>query len=412
MEKLRLRSNAALGTVFLEYRRPLFYKIDWSHPFSAIIGARGVGKTTLLLQRLASLKLSVQEAIYVDLGDLYFKQNRLIDFVEEFIGQGGKHLFIDEVHRYGFESWAEELKQVYDLYRHQLKVVFTGSSVVNIINRQADLSRRVRYYKMQGLSFREFLLLETGLKINAVDLETLCLKHQELVADWKVGEAFKPLPFLSQYWQTGYYPYFLEDRSGYVQRLNQVVQLVIDQDIPYAAGTAATDRDAVARLLFAIASSPPFKPNITKLSERLQISRNTLVKYFQLLERAELIHNLRAENKGVSILQKPDKVYLDNPNLIYALAPQQANIGAVRETFFYNQMAYLKQVAINAPEILLPKAGDFALTTFDQRYIFEIGGPSKSFQQVQKENNAYLAVDVEKSGHPRKIPLWLFGFLY
>lgn len=412
MEKLYLRSKAALDAVFLEYHRPLFYKIDWSNPFIAIIGARGVGKTTLLLQRLAILKLPAQEALYIDLGDLYFKQNRLIDFVEQFMAQGGKYLFIDEVHRYGFETWAEELKQVYDLYRNRISVVFTGSSVVNIINRQADLSRRVRYYKMQGLSFREFLLLETGLKIAPFDLDTLRLHHLELTADLGVGDAFSPLPLLRQYWEIAYYPYFLEDRKGYVQRLNQVVQLVIEQDIPYATGAAATDRAAIARLLFAIASSPPFKPNISKLSERLLISRNTLVKYFQLLERAELIHNLRAENKGISALQKPDKVYLDNPNLIYALAPQQANLGTIRETFFYNQLTYIKQDLINAPEILLPKTGDFVLKTFDTRYLFEIGGPNKTTQQITKETDAYLVLDVERSGHPQKIPLWLFGFLY
>jgi hypothetical protein len=412
MEKLYLRSNAAIRTVFTAYHRPLFYKIDWTNPFNAIIGARGVGKTTLLLQRLAALNLPVHKAIYVDLGDLYFKENRLVDFAEAFMAQGGRFLFLDEVHRYGFESWAQELKQLNDLYRHRLTIVFTGSSVVNIINQQADLSRRVRYYKMQGLSFREYLLLETGLSIDSISMEDVLQKHQQIVEDWQVGQDFRPLIFLKEYWKTGYYPYFLEDRPGYIQRLNQVVQLVIEQDIPYATGVAATDRASIARLLFAIASSPPFKPNISKLSERLSISRNTLIRYFQLLDRAELIHNIRAENKGVSVLQKPDKVYLDNPNLVYALAPQHANIEAIRETFFYNQLDYLQQELLNPPEILLPKKGNFVLKTKNERLVFEIGGPNKTNRQIADEPNAYLAIDIEKSAQAHKVPLWLFGFLY
>ncbi|MCB0571731.1 MAG: ATP-binding protein [Phaeodactylibacter sp.] len=412
MEKLFLRSQAALATVSNRYHRPLFHNIDWDNALIAILGARGVGKTTLLLQRLKMLKLSPREALYADLGDLYFKENRLLDFVEAYIAQGGKLLFLDEVHRYGFGSWAQEIKTIYDLYRHRVKVIFSGSSVINILDQQADLSRRVRFFRMQGLSFREYLLLQENLEFSSLSLDNILQSHFSIAQELGAGTNFLPKKYLGSYWQNGYYPFFLDDPKGYSQRLNLVIQLVIDQDIPHAAGAGATKQDKIGRLLFAIASSPPFKPNISKLAERLELSRNTLLQYLQLLERAELISALRMESKGVSSLQKPDKVFLDNPNLIYALAPQQADIGAIREAFFYNQLSSLARSWALPPRIELPQKGDFIYSGPQGQYLFEIGGPGKEYKQIGMAENHYVVTDANTTAHPRKIPLWMFGFLY
>lgn len=411
MEKLLLRSQAALGTIHTDHHRFLFYEIDWDNPLVAITGARGVGKTTLLLQKLKALQLSPPEALYIDLGDLYFTQNKLIDFVEAFLAQGGSYLFLDEVHRYSFGSWAAELKRIYDLYRHRLKVIFTGSSVVQILNKQADLSRRVRFYKMFGLSFREFLLLDRAIQLPPVDFSDLLSKHLEISQEIQPTR-FSPLPALQAYWQYGYYPYFLEDQAGFTQRLNQVIQIVIEQDVPYASGLNAIDRIALSKLLYAIASSPPFKPNISQLSERLGIGRNALVQYLHLLDRAELIQNLRSAQKGVSAMQKPDKIYLDNPNLIYALAPQNANPGTLRETFFFNQLSAAASLTTQPGEIVLPKKGDFMYRSIKGDYLFEIGGPNKSSKQIGKDEHHFVVADIEQSASSHRIPLWMFGLLY
>lgn len=411
MEKLRLRSQAALDTIHTDHHRSPFDEIDWDNPLVGITGARGVGKTTLLLQKLKALQLPPQEALYIDLGDLYFTQSKLIDFVETFLARGGSYLFLDEVHRYSFGSWAEELKGIYDLYRHRLKIIFTGSSVVEILNKQADLSRRVRYYKMFGLSFREFLLLDRGINLPIVDFSDLLNKHLEILQEIQPAR-FSPLSSLQPYWQYGYYPYFLEDRAGFTQRLNQVIQIVIEQDVPYASGFNAIDRVALSKLLYAIASSPPFKPNISKLSERLAIGRNALIQYLQLLDRAELIQNLRAEQKRVSAMQKPDKIYLDNTNLIHALAPQNANPGTLRETFFFNQLSAAASLASQLGEIVLPKKGDFMYRSITKDYLFEIGGPNKSIKQIGTGRNHFIIADIEQSASSHRIPLWMFGLLY
>jgi predicted AAA+ superfamily ATPase len=409
MQKLFLRSQAALQTIATEYRRPLYEDIDWSNPLIAVIGARGVGKTTLLLQRLQALKLPAQQALYVDLGDLYFQENRLLDFAEAYIEQGGKYLFLDEVHRYGFGQWAQELKTLYDLYRKELKVVFSGSSLVNILDQQADLSRRVRFYRMQGLSFREYLLLKLNVALPVLDMRLLLQDHEQIAASFGT---FRPIPALRQYWQTGYYPFFLEDEAGYAQRLNLVVQLVIDQDIALMDGVSAAKSHQLGRLLYAIASSPPFKPNISKLAERLGLSRNTLLQYLQLLERAELIGSLRTSAKGVSALQKPDKLYLNNPNLVYTLSSQAADIGTLRETFFYNQLTALTHQGAVPAQLLLPKKGDFLLSLPEQDYWFEVGGPNKEAKQIGTAPHHYVVVDAASTAHPQRIPLWMFGLLY
>lgn len=412
MQSLFLRSRAAVKELGTNYERALQGAVDWEAPLNFILGQRGVGKTTLLLQRLKKLNLPPEQALYIDLGDLYFQANRLIDFAEEYIQGGGRYLLIDEVHRYGYDTWASELKQLYDLYRSRLKVTVTGSSVVRILNKQADLSRRAVSYRLPGLSFREYLLLQQQIDLPRLTLDDTLSRHRVIAAEI-VDKIQTPLPLLAEYWRQGYYPFFLEGQTSYADRLANIIQTVLEQDIPHATENTGVNTRKLARLLYAVASSVPFIPNINKLAERSGISRITLLRYLQVLEDAHIINGLRKESRGIAALGKPDKLYLDNPNLLHALAPQQVTTGALRETFFLNQLTQLTySEGFIPPEIRLAKQGDFTFVTPERRILFEIGGASKGFQQIGEAEDHFVVADVTLTEHPQRIPLWLFGFLY
>ncbi|MEM8583672.1 MAG: AAA family ATPase [Bacteroidota bacterium] len=405
-EILKRRTN-------LDFIRPIYDRVDWNGNLTAILGARGVGKTTLLLQRLVALDLPPNEALYLDMGDLYFQEHRLSVFIADFVARGGRFLLIDEVHRYGYQTWAQELKQAYDLYRGKLSIVFTGSSAVQILRQKADLSRRVLQVRVPGLSFREYLKLEHSLEMSSISLQDIFLDHRSIVNELLSIPDFRPIQLLHQYWREGYYPFFLSDRTGYLSRVNTMVQLVLEADLPAVIETGRVDYQKIGRLLYAIASSTPFKPNISKLSSRLGMARETILVYLKLLARADLVFNLQAESKGVAALSKPDKLFLNNCNLLYALAPTQANLGTLRETFFLNQIDYLTHAtSFLSPEIRLPGKGDFVLIDKERRYLFEIGGSEKTSRQIGQHDNHFTIIDSEASLAPHKIPLWLFGLLY
>lgn len=412
-ERLVAASESAKELVSLEYIRPLYHTITWENTLNALLGTRGVGKTTLLLQRLLLLRLPPREALYVDLGDVYFQQNRLFEFGQHFIDQGGKYLFVDEVHRYQTDGWAQELKQLYDLYRHKLKITFTGSSAIKILKQKADLSRRALQFRIPGLSLREYIQLEEGIELPVVNYKDLLNNHLEVTRDINNNPDFRPLASLQKYNKQGYYPIFLDRNGGYFKRVNTIVQLVLESDIPAVMDSGIADYRQLSSLLYSIASSVPFKPNITKLASRLEMSKTTLLKYITLLERADLIKSLRAEAKGVASLAKPDKIFLNNPNLLYALSPNQYVEGTIRETFFLNQISFLEYEAhILPPEIRLPKQGDFVLIDKFDRYVFEVGGPKKTSKQIGQAPGHYVVTDTELTGSAHRIPLWLFGLLY
>ena len=415
LERLYKLSTDALRVVPDTYLRPLYHSIDWEYPLTALLGSRGVGKTTLLLQRLQKLSLKPQEALYVDLGDIYFQQQRLIDFVQLFMEKGGKYLFIDEVHRYGFGGdWAQELKQVYDLYRQQITIAFTGSSAIKILQQKADLSRRVQQHAIPGLSFREYLVLKQQLSdLAPLSLTDILTDSTTITRDLLDRYQLQPLPILNAYLTHGYYPFGLESATGYLSRLNETVQLVLESDIPSVLQSGEADYTKLGRLLYSVALSAPFKPNISKLSERLGMSRETVLRYLKLLEEANLLITLRATAKGMAALAKPDKVYLNNTNLLQALAPHEAMVGTVRETFVANQLTYLTHEKHIVPtELRLPKTGDFALVHRDATYLFEVGGPTKTRRQIGTDEHAYAIVDATVTDDPRRIPMWLFGLLY
>ena len=412
MDSLRARSISAVRRTSLNYIRPLYEQVDWEGNLTALLGARGVGKTTLLLQRLKQLDLPPREGLYVDLGDIYFQEHRLLDFVTRFVEQGGRYLFLDEIHRYSFGTWAQELKQAYDLYHGELKIAFTGSSAIRILHQQADLSRRALQHRLSGLSFREYLLLRHGIDLPRHSLQDILSNHQEITNDALSGAGFHPLPLLRQYWRDGYYPFFLSDAMGYQDRVSVMIQLVLESDIPSTLESGRVDYQKISRLLYAIASSVPFKPNVHKLGSRLGMSRETLLQYLDLLERSDIIATLRAEAKGTAILGKPDKIYLNNNNQLYALAPQEVALGTQRETFMLNQLKRLTQMSFFLrPEIKLPKRGDFAFTDREARYLFEVGGPEKGFKQIGRGEGHYVVADRESSVDAGVVPLWLFGLM-
>lgn len=405
------QTQAAAAAVSMEHPRTLLQQIDWSHRLIAIRGARGVGKTTLMLQHLRQTYSLSGEAIYATLDDLYFTKNRLIDLARVFLARGGKVLYLDEVHKYPQAHWAQEIKNVYDLLPG-LKVVFSGSSILKILQEQADLSRRALIYDVQGLSFREYINLTTSAKLPIFSFEDVIQRHTELAAHILHEHKVMPFQHFQPYLETGYYPFFLENRRIYPQRVRELLKLVIEVDLNYLPEYTITDHVKISRLLYTLASSAPFKPNITKLSERVELNRNRLTQYIYLLERARMLHLLHSRHTGLSALQKPDKIYLENTNMAFALAPGKMDMGNARETFFLNQ---LRAVHPNRPMPLLltyPEHGDFLVDTFDEVYLFEIGGRNKGFSQIAHHPNARIAADDLEIGADHRIPLWLFGFLY
>lgn len=397
MEKLFLKHRKKINLTDLKFVRKASEQIHWKDRLIGIKGARGVGKTTLILQYIKSNFDFGNDNLYVSLDDVYFSGNRLIDFTENFVKNGGKYLFLDEVHRY--KNWAQELKNIYDDFP-ELNVVFTGSSILDIVKAKADLSRRAVIYKMQGLSFREYLLFSKNISFDAYSLEDILQNHEQ-IADL-ISSKIKPLPELKHYLQSGFYPFFTEFPETYHLRLEQVLNLVLEIDIPAMKSINTEGIIKLKQLLYIISRSVPFKPNIKKLSEKTGISRNSLVYYLNYLEEANILHLLHKDTHGVSLLQKPEKIYLNNSNLIHTLSAESSDTGNERETFFINQLSESHIVTYS-------DKSDFMV---DNKFTFEIGGKNKTGKQIKDIEHSYIAADNIEHGYKNKIPLWLFGFLY
>jgi hypothetical protein len=397
MNSIQEKFQRKIQDTSLSFIRSQMTDIAWEARLIGIKGARGVGKTTLLLQYIKKNLPINEETLYVSLDNIWFTENNLSDLTDSFIKKGGKYLFLDEVHKY--PNWAQELKNIYDDYP-QLKIVFTGSSLLEILNARADLSRRAIIYTMQGLSYREYLNLILKVEMPILSLEDIVSNHTKLAQD--LNNTIKPLQHFDSYLKSGYYPFFLEAPALYFQRLEEVINLILEIELPLLRKVDIAYINKLKQLLQIIAQSVPFMPNISKLSERIGINRNTLISYLYFLNEAHIIKNLYRDAKGISQLQKPDKIYLDNTNLQYAFSTNNANIGNIRETFFVNQLSYKHLVEYT-------KQGDFRV---DWMYTFEIGGPQKTKKQIKDLENAFIASDDIEYGYQNKIPLWLFGFLY
>ncbi|WP_443937975.1 ATP-binding protein [Pedobacter sp. MW01-1-1] len=398
MERLKNKSNLIVQQQAMNIVRPLANKIDWSDRLISILGARGTGKTTLILQHIKATYGLGAEAMYITMDDIYFTDNKLSDFAQEFRQNGGKILFIDEVHKY--PNWAKEIKNTYDFYK-DLKIVFTGSSIIDISRQNIDLSRRAVQYELTGLSFREFLSFSGIANLEPVALNDLLIKHVQLVHD--IISKFKPLQYFNDYLKYGYYPFFTENRNTYHLRLEKVVRLIIEEDLQFIAGFNPHHSRKIRQLLYILSTNVPFKPNISSLSEKTGISRNMIVEYLYCLNHAKLINSLTAAGKSISTLQKPDKIFLENTNLSFALSPDNTDKGSLREAFFMNQLKNAGH------EINLPLKGDFYV---NDKFTFEIGGKGKSTKQLTGIENSFIAMDDMEAGINNKIPLWMFGLLY
>jgi predicted AAA+ superfamily ATPase len=392
MESLLFKSNKKVANSIDKIKRLIYDDIHWDERLILLLGYRGVGKTTLMLQRLREFG---EKGIYFSMDDLYFETNRLVTVVEELYTLGYRAFFIDEVHRYSF--WSKDLKQLYDDYE-DIHLVATGSSILEVAKGQGDLSRRAIVHQLQGLTFREYLQFEKKLKLSPIDLETILEHHHEISAD--LSEQISLKKDFNNYLKNGYFPFYKENKSVYFQKLSETINLVIDIDIaPFEELNYSTVR-TMKKLLYVISQSVPFVPNITKLSERLEAPRNTILRLLDMLHQAKIIKLLHAENEKMSYLKKPEKIFLENTNFMYLFAEGKANIGSVRETFFFNQLGQNHRVTAS-------KWGDFMV---DEKYTFEVGGSNKNFKQIKGVPNSYLAIDIE-NGTGNKVPLWLFGML-
>jgi len=396
MENLRNWSYKIIANTNLKFKRYLSTSIDWNNRLIIIIGSRGVGKTTLMLQHIKEDLKNTEEVLYTSLDNIYFTQKSIIHLVESFIQEGGKYLFLDEIQKY--KNWAIEIKNIYDNFP-ELKIVLSGSSTTEILNAESDLSRRALYYKMGGLSFREFLNFNCGTTFHKIALDELIKNHTEISFD--INKNISPIKEFKNYLKFGYYPFFKEDVNGYHQRLRQVLNTVIEVDIPavYSIDFAASQK--IKQMLGIIAELVPFKPNIKKLSHQIGISRESFIKYLQYLEKAEIVNLLYSKTKGISLLKKPEKIYLNNTNISYSLN-EFMNIGNAQESFFINQLKLENKIQFS-------NQGDFLINDL---YTIEVRGKNKDTKQIKGVKNAYLAVDNIAFSVGKKIPLWLFGFLY
>jgi predicted AAA+ superfamily ATPase len=366
--------------------------------FIAITEARGVGKTTFLLQYIKeNLSEKPDEVIYVNLDDLYFSKHSIVDFADEFVKRGGKYLFLDEVHKY--KDWSREIKNVYD-YFPDLQIIITGSSTLDIYKGSADLSRRAILYKMNGLSFREFIELKYSQAFPVITLDEILSNPADPIRE--ILNKVKPIRLFEEYLQSGFYPFFTEGESEYFTRLKQTVNHVLESDLPNAERIDFYAVHHLRKLFSILAELVPYKPNIVKLSSQVGVSRETLLKYLHLLDKAELVMLLQSNTTGISKMNKPERIYLNNPNLFYALASVPPNPGTIRETFFYNQLRTDHLI----------ESSDIADFFVNRKYTLEIGGKSKTRKQIAGVKNAFIAADNIEYSHKNKIPLWLFGFLY
>lgn len=399
MEQLKRRHLNRMQTVGLDFVRDMMNSINWNDRLILIKGQRGVGKTTLMIQRILKEfgSTDTSTVLYVSLDNIYFATHGLLDFIEQFHKLGGKFLFIDEVHKY--KNWSREIKNAYDEFT-DLKMVLSGSSLVNLMEGEADLSRRCISYEMQGLSFREYLAMFHHQHFDAVSLEDI-LKHGNDVCT-EVNGNIRPIALFNQYLRQGYFPFLIEGNDSYYTRIENVVNMTIESELPQLRRLDVNNIRKIQALLVTLSSGLPFILDTSKLSSVSGIARTTLLQYLLYLHESRLINLLYSDLLTVKRMQKPDKIYIENTNLLHVLS-DAVNRGTEREVFFVNQLSLSHQIEYSKT------AADF---TIDQTYTIEVGGPSKGQKQLAGVADGYIAADDEEYVIGNKIPLWLFGFLY
>lgn len=404
MDNLFEQSQLLINRTKTPFRRGLYHLINWDCRLIEINGARGVGKTTLMLQRAKEIRGSKPEhVLYISLDDPFFYNHNIIDIADYFSKYGGKYLFVDEVHKYPSkypgQDWSTELKIIYDRYP-DLFVTYSGSSVLQLYKGHGDLSRRKCRYNLPGLSFREYLTWQKHIDTPPLTLSELLHNHQSIALE--ITEKVKILPLFNDYLEHGYYPYYHEAPEHFCGRLRDTINVILEQDIPAVASFSRENHIKLKKLLAVLSESAPFTPNLTNLRSELFIAdQRTLMNYLNALEKAELLTALEKDAHGMKKIQKPSKIYLNNTNLSYCLYQDKPNKGTLRETFFLNQLKINHNVNY-------PGSGDFLV---DSKFTFEVGGKTKNNKQIVHKNNSFLAIDNIEQGFGNKIPLWLFGFL-
>lgn len=385
-----------IAKIDLRFKRYLYTQINWNARLIGIKGPRGVGKTTMLLQHILDNEEDVDQTLYASLDDLWFSNHTLMDLVDWADRHGIKRLYLDEVHRY--DQWSANLKNIYDNYP-DMSIVYTSSSLLIMDNSKVDLSRRQTLYTLYGMSFREFLSFENAIQIAPIKLDELLQHHvryaMQIISDIKVA------PLFEAYLHHGYYPFYRESVEDFLIRLREIVSVVIDTDLPAVESVSFETIQKVRRLLMIICERVPFEPNMSELWKQLATNNELGLRMLYALDKAQILGLLTSKTKNYKYLSKPDKIFLGNSNLMHALCTKVEK-GNERETYFLSQLRV-------SDDLKYSKQGDFFV---NDKYLFEVGGRNKSFEQIADVPNSFLAVDDTEIGHGSRIPLWMFGLLY
>jgi len=395
IEQLQLLSNQILSQEVPEYKRFLFNKIDFNERLIGVLGSRGVGKTTMLLQYLHSI-FKEKKTLYIMADHPLVLELGLFTIADEFQKKGGEVLIIDEIHK--IKNFEVDLKLIYDSF-FSLNVVFTGSNAVAIDNAKADLSRRAIIYRLPVLSFREFLELETNEKFETISLEEILKNHTSHAVE--ILSKIKPFAYFEDYLKKGAYPFYTTSKNSYIQKLLNASMQILETDLPMIYAIDHDKINSLKKMMIMLCQSEPFDINISKLCGAVELNQRTLYKYLGILQSAGLIRILGAKSSGISIISKPEKLYLDNTNL-FSIFCDNPKVGTIRETFFASSVSY-------EHNINYPKSGDFIL---NEKYTFEVGGKDKNFKQLKDAEQGFVVADDIEIGVDNKIPLWLFGFIY
>lgn len=399
MESLFKKHDRLVAVTSTEIIRQWANSINWDARLMAIRGPKGVGKTTMMLQYIKlNYKLLDRQVLYVSCEDKYFSNHSLLSLAEQFYLNGGRHLFLDEVHKY--DDWSNEIKEIYDFYP-TMRVVLSGSSLLSMTEGDADLARRCINHDIQGLSFREFLHFYKGIKMPAYPLEQVLENPAPLIEE--MNKHGRPIALLKEYLKYGYYPYYLNNETDYHIAIQQVVNKIIDIELPRICGVDLNNTRKIKSLLTILCASVPFQVDITKLATQSGLKRDTIINYLSYLDKAKLIRLLYSDLKNIKRMQKPDKIYIDNTNLLNAWATAPIQIGTIRETFVANQLSVNHVVEFRKTN------GDFLV---DSKYTFEVGGDDKDFQQIANVADSFILADDMETAIGKKLPIWVVGFDY
>lgn len=399
MESLFKKHDRLVAVTSTEIIRQWANSINWDARLMAIRGPKGVGKTTMILQYIKlNYKLLDRQVLYVSCEDKYFSNHSLLSLAEQFYLNGGRHLFLDEVHKY--DDWSTEIKEIYDFYP-TMRVVLSGSSLLSMTEGDADLARRCINHDIQGLSFREFLHFYKGIKMPVYPLEQVLENPAPLIEE--MNKHGRPIALLKEYLKYGYYPYYLNNETDYHIAIQQVVNKIIDIELPRICGVDLNNTRKIKSLLTILCASVPFQVDITKLATQSGLKRDTIINYLSYLDKAKLIRLLYSDLKNIKRMQKPDKIYIDNTNLLNAWATAPIQIGTIRETFVANQLSVNHVVEFRKTD------GDFLV---DSKYTFEVGGDDKDFQQIANVTDSFILADDMETAIGKKLPIWVVGFDY